>query len=66
MVPVQGWITLETARDLFKRAGLDYDAQKAAANKPGFKAVVMNGETLEAHTHSNFVHLNTRNVVGVI
>ena len=24
MVPVQGWITHETAMDLFKRAGLDY------------------------------------------
>ena len=42
-VPVQGWITLETARDLFARAGLDYDAQKKAANTPGFKPVVMTG-----------------------
>jgi Zn-dependent M28 family amino/carboxypeptidase len=66
MVPVQGWITLDTARDLFKRAGLDYDALKLAANKHGFKAVEMAGETLDAHTHSNFAHLNTRNVVGVI
>ncbi|HTP75640.1 MAG TPA: M28 family peptidase [Rhizomicrobium sp.] len=66
MVPVQGWITLDTARDLFKRAGLDYDALKAAANKPGFKAVDMTGETLDAHTHSNFAHLDTRNIVGVV
>ncbi|HXC56268.1 MAG TPA: M28 family peptidase [Rhizomicrobium sp.] len=66
MVPIQGWITLDTARDLFKRAGLDYDAQKAAANKPGFAAVAMSGETLDAHAHSSVAHLDTRNVVGVI
>jgi Zn-dependent M28 family amino/carboxypeptidase len=34
MVPIEGWITLDTAKDLFKRAGLDYEQLKAAANKP--------------------------------
>jgi len=66
MVPIQGWITLDTAQDLFRRAGLDYAALKAAANKPGFKAVAMTGETLDVHAHSDFALLNTRNVVGVI
>ena len=66
MVPVEGWITLETARDLFKRSGLDYDALKVAANKPGFKAMAMNGSALDVHTHSNFAHLKTRNIVGII
>ncbi|MBV9418988.1 MAG: M28 family peptidase, partial [Alphaproteobacteria bacterium] len=66
MVPIWGWVTLDTARDLFKRAGLDYDAQKAAANTRGFKAVPMTGETLDVHAHSNFTLLNTRNVIGVV
>jgi Zn-dependent M28 family amino/carboxypeptidase len=66
MVPIQGWITLDTARDLFKRAGLDYDQLKAAANKPGFKAVPMTGETLTAHAHSTISKMMTRNVVGVV
>ena len=66
MVPIEGWITLDTARDLFKRAGLDYDALKAAANKPGFKAVPMRGETLTAHAHSTISKMTTRNVVGVV
>ncbi len=66
MVPIQGWITLDTARDLFKRAGLDYDALKIAANKPGFKAVDMTGETLDVHARSAITHLNTRNVIGVV
>ncbi len=65
-VRIEGWITLDTARDLFKRAGLDYDELKAAANKPGFKAVPMTGETLTAHTHSTITHMTTRNVVGVV
>jgi Zn-dependent M28 family amino/carboxypeptidase len=66
MVPIQGWITLETARDLFQRAGLDYEQMKAAANKPGFKAVPMTGETLTAHAHSTISKMLTRNVVGVV
>jgi len=66
MVPVEGWITLDTARDLFKRAGLDYDQLKAAANRHDFKAVPMAGETLSAHLHSTIGHIVTRNVVGVV
>jgi Zn-dependent M28 family amino/carboxypeptidase len=66
MVPIQGWITLDTAEDIFKRAGLDYMALKAAANKPGFKAVDMTGETLDVHAHSSLRLLNTRNIVGIV
>jgi Zn-dependent M28 family amino/carboxypeptidase len=66
MVPIQGWITLDTAQDLFKRAGLDYAKEKAAANKRGFKAVPMTGETLTVDAHSTIQHLNTRNVAGII
>ena len=66
MVPIQGWISLDTAKDLFARAGLDYEKQKAAANKQGFKAVEMKGETLSADAHSSVTHMKTRNVIGVI
>ncbi len=66
MVPVEGWVTLDTARDLFKRAGLDYEQEKAAANQHGFKAVSLGGETLSAELHSNVMQMNTRNVVGVV
>ncbi|MEJ1969531.1 MAG: M28 family peptidase [Rhizomicrobium sp.] len=65
-VPIQGWITLDTAHELFKRANLDYDALKVAANKPGFHAVDMAGETLDVHAHSSFALLNTRNVIGIV
>lgn len=65
-VKVEGWITLDTAKDLFKRAGLDYLALKAEANKRGFKPVEMKGETLNARAVSTIRFMDTRNVVGVI
>ncbi|HEY4943262.1 MAG TPA: M28 family peptidase [Rhizomicrobium sp.] len=66
MLAIQGWITLPVAQDLFKRAGLDYAALKAAANQPGFKPVAMSGETLDVHAHSTIAHLDTRNIIGVV
>ena len=66
MVPIEGWVSLDTAKDMFKRAGLDYLALKAAANKPGFKAVPMTGETLTVDAYSTVSHLKTRNIVGVV
>jgi Zn-dependent M28 family amino/carboxypeptidase len=65
-VPIQGWITLDTAKDLFRRAGLDYATLKAAANKRGFKAVPMTGEKLTVAAHSAITHMKTRNVVGIL
>ena len=65
-LPIQGWMTLDTAKDLFTRTGLDYAALKSAANKPGFKAVAMKGESLDVSAHSIVTSLKTRNVVGMI
>jgi Zn-dependent M28 family amino/carboxypeptidase len=62
----QGWITHDTAIDLFHRAGLDYAALKAAANKPGFKAVPLAGVTLSGHSHESITPIKTRNVLGII
>jgi len=38
IMPLEGWITVETARELFARAGMDYDQVKQAAARPGFEA----------------------------
>ncbi|HTJ64663.1 MAG TPA: M28 family metallopeptidase [Alphaproteobacteria bacterium] len=65
-VRIEGWLTLDTAKELFRRAGLDYLAEKAAANKAGFKAIPMQGEALSADARSTITHMKTRNVVGVI
>ena len=37
--PVNGWIQLEHARALFKNAGLDFDAAKAAAKTKAFQPI---------------------------
>jgi Zn-dependent M28 family amino/carboxypeptidase len=63
---IEGWITHAIAQELFKRAGLDYQQEKAAANKHGFKAVALNGESLSVEARSSFSHLTTRNVIGVV
>jgi Zn-dependent M28 family amino/carboxypeptidase len=65
-VPIRSWVTLDTAKTMFANAGLDYATLKAAANKPGFHAVPLTGESLTVHAHSTIQHLNTRNVVGLI
>ncbi|HEY2008608.1 MAG TPA: M28 family peptidase [Rhizomicrobium sp.] len=65
-LPIESWMTLDTAKDLFARAGLDYARLKAAADKRGFKAVPITGESLNVAAHSSISHLKTRNVVGVV
>ncbi len=65
-VPIQGWITLETARELFKHSGLDYDRLKAAANRRGFVPIRFPGVTLSAEANSTITFMTTRNVIGEI
>jgi Zn-dependent M28 family amino/carboxypeptidase len=43
VMALEGWITVDAARDLFERADLDYDEQKARAKEPGFTAVPLGG-----------------------
>ena len=66
LATVHSWITTEAAKDLFARAGLDYDKLRLAANKRGFKAIPMKGLKLNAVTHSSVAHMKTRNVIGVV
>jgi len=41
VMALEGWITVDSARELFSRAGLDYQAQKALAARPGFEPVAL-------------------------
>lgn len=63
---VEGWVTRETAEQMFARAGLDFAAQKAAANTRGFTPVVMEGLKLRGTVNQTIEPLSSRNVVGVI
>jgi Zn-dependent M28 family amino/carboxypeptidase len=66
MIALRAWITQESAQSLFRRAGLDYESLKVAANKRGFKAIAMGRLTVSAAIHSTVTHMTTRNVIGVI
>ncbi|MEQ1866138.1 MAG: M28 family metallopeptidase [Micropepsaceae bacterium] len=66
LATVHSWVTAEVAKDLFARAGLDYDKLRLAANKRGFKPIPMKGLKLNAVTHSTVSRMKTRNVVGVV
>jgi len=64
-LPAQGWLTGEAAKSLFADAGLDLDALRAAANKPGFKAVPMDAK-LSLDLKSTIAQKSSRNVVGLL
>ena len=63
---LEGWIQLKNATDLFKAAGLDIDKLRAAANKPGFKAVPMTGLKAKATITQSIDFKDSRNVIGTI
>jgi Zn-dependent M28 family amino/carboxypeptidase len=63
---LEGWITLDVAKRLFKEAGLDFDTEKAAAQKRGFKGVPMGHLAASARIVSNAETLKSRNVAGVL
>ena len=66
MIPLRAWITHESAQVLFRRAGLDYDQVKLAANRRGFKGAPLGTLTASATMHSTVSRITTRNVVGMI
>ncbi len=63
---LEGWIQLNHATELFKAAGLDIDAMRAAANKPGFKPVAMTGLKASATISQTVEKRTSRNVIGTV
>jgi Zn-dependent M28 family amino/carboxypeptidase len=61
----QAWLSTSTAADLFKRAGLDFAKLKAAAQKPGFKAVPMKLKG-SASLDLAIKDVTSANVLGVV
>jgi Zn-dependent M28 family amino/carboxypeptidase len=66
MIPLRAWITYETAQTLFRRAGLDYDEVKLAANRRGFRGAPLGQLTVSASMTSTVSRITTRNIVGVV
>jgi len=62
-VPMEGWIQRDLAADLFKAAGMDFDAMKKAAQKKDFKPVPLNA-TLDASYAVKAQTIVSHNVLG--
>ncbi|HEY0229913.1 MAG TPA: M28 family metallopeptidase [Dokdonella sp.] len=63
---VEAWIQRDFAVDLFKRAGLDFDAQKKLAQTREFKPVVLKDATFSADYAVDQQVITSQNVVGRI
>ncbi len=63
---IEGWLTLDSAKNLFSAVGMDYEAMKKAATQPGFKAVPM-GELKTSVAISNSIrHSESQNVIAIL
>lgn len=63
---MRGWMQRATAERLFADAGLDFEAAKAAAQQPGFKAYPIEGATFSIRFDVAHSQIQSRNVVGLL
>ncbi|MEO5624404.1 MAG: M28 family metallopeptidase, partial [Dokdonella sp.] len=63
---VEGWVQRDFAVDLFKRAGLDFDALKKQAQTREFKPVVLKDATFSAAYAVDAKVINSQNIAGRI
>ena len=61
---LQGWIARDTAVDLFKQAGLDFEALKTRARSMDFKPVALTGATFSADYRVVHSQVTSRNVIA--
>ena len=63
-LPVQGWITGETATELFTWAGMDLAKLRGAAGKRGFKALAIGNAKFDATLRNSVHQSQSRNVIA--
>ena len=61
---LQGWLQRDTAVDLFRKAGLDFEALKLKARRADFHPVALNGETFSADFPVTHSALESHNVLA--
>ncbi len=61
---LEGWIQRDFAADLFKRSGLDFEAQKKLAQTRDFKPVELKGAAFSADYAVDQQVITSQNVVG--
>ena len=63
---LQGWIQRDVAVDLFKQAGLDFEAEKVRARTAGFRPVTLKGASFSAEMGIETAHIVSHNVLAQI
>jgi Zn-dependent M28 family amino/carboxypeptidase len=63
-VPLAAWMARNTAVDLFRRAGLDFEALKRAARDPAFKPVEIPGAAFTADVRIAHTTVESHNVLA--
>jgi Zn-dependent M28 family amino/carboxypeptidase len=63
--PVEAWIQRDIAANLFKQAGLDFDALKKEAQARDFKPVELKGVTMSGHYAVDAQVITSKNVVAI-
>jgi Zn-dependent M28 family amino/carboxypeptidase len=64
--PIEGWIQRDNTVELFKSAGLDFEALKKEAQTREFKAVTLKGVTISTAFAVDAKKVISHNVVGVL
>ena len=61
---MEAWIQRDAVEDLFKRAGVDFEAARKLANTPEFKPIALPRLTLSANYAVDTQVIHTKNVVA--
>jgi len=61
---VEGWVQRDVAVELFKAAGLDFDAEKKAAQREDFKPVELKGASFSTDYAVKTSLITSHNVIG--
>lgn len=64
--PMEAWIQRDVVIDMFKRAGLDFEAAKKLAQTRDFKPMALTGLTLSAHYAVDAQVIRSKNVAARI
>lgn len=62
----EGWITTDVGRELFDRAGLDFAALKASAQRPGFTPVAMGNLTGSLQLQNQISQSRSANFIALL
>ncbi|MFC5345514.1 M28 family metallopeptidase [Brevundimonas staleyi] len=63
-VPVESWVQRDVAVDLFRRAGLDFEALKVQARSRDFQPVPLEGVELDVMFDVASERIETHNIIG--